>query len=258
MKSPKKKLSLTTGWLILILLILFLVSLGIAYYFVNRGPLPNDSEGKIRIEIIKSLLEFLVVIIIGGTVAALFKVHERNQEQAKIRIQMKLDFIKRIGELYRIVKSSRRLLRFKEIRISSVNDAPKELTQEQREFYVKQMLLLNDVQLEIEAYKIAWENSFLFEKRELIVKYLERMEKYLNKIISQFEEHGHFMVMGEQIDYKNFSYLWEFTAKSDNEFLKEDKKNDYILLESDNKQAVYYCFKKLFSKSYGNILTNLR
>lgn len=257
MKSIKKKLHLTTGWLILILLILFLVSLGTTYYFVNRSPLPNDPEGKIRIEIINSLLHFLVVIIIGGTIAAVFKEHERNQEQAKIRIQMKLDFINRFGELYRIVKKSRRLLRSQGIRMS-VTDAPKEFTKKQIEFYLEQMLLLNDVQLEIEGYKIAWENSFLFEKREQIAQYLERMEKYLNKIISQFEEHSQSIKKGEQVDYKKFSYLWEFTAESDNKFLKEDKQNSYTPLESDNKQDVYYCFKKLFSLSYGNVLLNLR
>ena len=197
-----KQLPLTTANLTIILLGLFSITLGTAFYFVNQVPSTNEFIENRRIEIIKSLLQVLVVTIIGGTVAALFSAHERNQEQTKIRIQMKLDFIKRIGELYRIVKRSRRLLRSRGILMNNVNET-KELDNDQIKFYHEQMLQLNDVQLEIEGYKIGLAGSLIFENCELIVTYLARMENYLNKIIGQFEDGYQSLEKNKKVDFLN-------------------------------------------------------
>lgn len=251
-----KQLPLTTANLTIILLGLFSITLGTAFYFVNQVPSTNEFIENRRIEIIKSLLQVLVVTIIGGTVAALFSAHERNQEQTKIRIRMKLDFIKRIGELYRIVKRSRRLLRSRGILMNNVNET-KELDNDQIKFYHEQMLQLNDVQLEIEGYKIGLAGSLIFENCEQIVTYLARMENYLNKIIGQFEDEYQSLEKNKKIHFKELNFLWEFTAKSDNQLLKNEPIK-YSAFESDKEKEVYYCFKKIFSLSYGAILSNTR
>lgn len=255
-----KKLHLTTTGLIGILVILFLVTLGILNYFVTKSLLPNDSDGKIRVEIIKSLLEILVVIIIGGTVAALFKAYERNIEQTKIHTQTKLDFIKRIGELYRLAKKTRRKLKEEGITISS-KDAKLELSEKQYKFYANQMDVLNDVQLEIEGFKIAAENSFLFPNSKPIIEHLERMEGYLNKIHGEFEKQNPGIKISEKIDLNNFNLLKEFTYHATNDLLTDKLISEYKLKKYEPKGPegeTHYCFKNIFSNSYGNLLKDLR
>jgi hypothetical protein len=216
-------------------------------------------------EVGKIFLQIISVSVIGTTAALLLelfktrlskiqKENEKVQEQAKIRNQMKLDFIKRIGELYRSAKKSRRLLRSRGIVCQKA--ASIELDQEQIKYYSKKMLKLNDVQLELEGFKIASENNLLFENDDAIFKHLERMENYLNNIIDQFEKGYRTLEPTKKINFKDYKFLWEFTADSKNEYLKDEviKKS----INSDGKNKVYYCFEKLFSVSYAEILGELR
>ena len=63
-------------------------------YFVYHNPIPDDKDRKIQVEIIKSLLQLLIVIGIGGIVGLLFKAVERNQEQSRIQAEQRIEFMK--------------------------------------------------------------------------------------------------------------------------------------------------------------------
>jgi len=257
-KKPSKKWRLTTLNLIGILTLLFLVVLVILLYFIDDNPLPNDSEQKIRVEIIKGLVSVLLATIIGGTVAALFKAHERNVEQSKIQTQVKLKFVDRIGELYRLIKKLRRKLREEGIKM---NEKLKlELTEKQYKFYANQMDVLNDVQLEIEGFKIAVENNYLFPDFKQITEHLERMEVYLNKIHEEFEKQNPKIELSEKIDMNPFDFLKEFTFSAKNEYLTREfiSKNGLNKYEPKGpKGETHYCFKYIFSNSYGKLLKEL-
>ncbi|MEP6796168.1 MAG: hypothetical protein ABJB16_17700 [Saprospiraceae bacterium] len=252
-----KLFSLTTLKLIGILFLLFLITLGILIHFIYKVPSPNDPDGKIQIEIIKGLLDVLVVIIIGSTIAALFKAYERNIEQTKIHSQMKLDFIKRIGKLYRKAKTIRRKLRTEGIKIEKDHI---ELTLKQYEFYSNQMNALNDVQLEIEGFKIASKNSFLFPGCKPITIHLLRMEVYLNKIHGEFEEQNANIKRSELFDMTNLYFLQEFTSSATNHLLT-DKLIYSKLIQYEPKSPegkTHYCFKNIFSNSYANLLKEMK
>jgi len=60
----------------------------------------------------------------------------------------------------------------------------------------------------------------------------------------------------KKANFQDFKFLWEFTAGSKNKYLENETITTAI--ESDKKQAVYYCFKKLFSVSYAAIVSKLK
>jgi hypothetical protein len=232
---------------------LSLVTLWLTFYFVSNAPGTIDSTEEIRIEIIKSLLEILAVTLTGAVVAALFKAYERNQEQLQVRTQIRLDFINKISRHYRTIKKIRRALRWHGIRMGR-DDTKLILNKEQIDFYAKQMGDLNDVQLEIEGFKIRAENSFLFENSEPFGEHLWRMENYLNQIVKEFESYHHKLQQNGEGDLANFPYLREFTSGASNNLIKESVEYN---LKTTNEDSLSYCFKKEFSLSYRKILEKI-
>ena len=248
---------LTLTGLIGILIILFIATYAILNYFIHGGALPNDPSGKIREEIVQSLLNILVATLIGGTVAALFKAYERNIERTKLHTQLKLDFIKRIGELYRLAKKIRRKLKEGGI---TINGGKLIVNEKQYQFYSSQMDILNDVQLEIEGFKIAADNSFLFPRSKLIVPHLDRMEVYLNKIHGEYEDLNPKINLSGSIDLNDFYLLKEFTDVAGNRLLTPTLKKKYKLTKYEpagQGEDTHYCFKNIFSRSYTNLLKTL-
>jgi hypothetical protein len=243
-----QNINLTLTRLILILLIIFSVSLAAIIYFIKNNPIPNDSQNKIQIEIIKSLLGILSITFVGGIVAAIFKAYERFQEQSKIRIQSKIEFMKRLGELYRIVKSTRRKLNAGGIQASE-NGLAIPLGKEQIQFYKAQMEIIDNVQLEIEGLKTSVENFALFNYNKHVSIYLGKMEKYLRKILKEFEDNIESLKTEDFVNLNSLRYLKEFT------FSHAD--NSVLYNESKKAEDREYCFKNAFSYSYYEVLSNL-
>lgn len=242
------KMNVTLAKLIFILLILFSATLFATIYFINKNPIPVDIENKVQMEIIKSLLGILSVTIVGGIVAALFKAHERSQEQSKIRIQSKIEFMKRLGELYRLVKSIRRKLNACGVKATE-NGLAIPLGKEQVQFYKIQMEILDSVQLEIEGLKTAIERLGAFNYNRNVGFYLGKMEKYLRRILKEFEDNIELLKKEDYANLNSLRFLKEFTFdKADNKVLYE---------ESKLKEEQEYCFKKEFSRSYNYVLSNL-
>jgi hypothetical protein len=236
----------TTAKLIVALTVLFLLSLLLTIYFI-KNPLTGDSEGKIQIELIKSLLTVLSVAIIGGVIAALFKSYERNQEQLKLRLQAKTSFMARLGALYRTVKRSRRKMNANGIEASD-SQLSMSLNKTQITLYKDEMTVINDVQLELEGFKTDVENGILFLYDENIIASLKRMESYLRKIVKEFERNFQNSANEEHVNLDNFPYLKEFTyAEADNKLLAGRLKME---TQPD------YCFKTNFSGGYYNVLSN--
>lgn len=107
-------------------------------------------------------MQVLVVAIIGGTVAAIFRAYEQNQEASRLRIQTKMDFTKQLYKLCRTVKSSRRKLKSKGIAVRNEEENIS-LNKEKREFYKTQLDILDEVQLELEGLTTEAENFKLFK-----------------------------------------------------------------------------------------------
>src|SRR5207248_3032449 len=95
------------------LFVIACVLLGVVFFTVQ------GSQTQFDLEIFKSLLQLVVVIIIGGTIAYLFKEAEQRrewflreaeerQEQSRVRAAVRVDYLNRLGIAYRGVKAARR------------------------------------------------------------------------------------------------------------------------------------------------------
>ena len=117
--------------------------------FIVDKPLPNT----IRIEVVKSLLHLLVVIIIGGIITALFKASEVNREQSRLKAETWKEYLKNIRKNYQDVKLARRSLTAGGLTNKNGN-ITSQLTPSQIELYINQMQIINKSQIELEPLKI--------------------------------------------------------------------------------------------------------
>jgi hypothetical protein len=242
------KINVTLAILLLILAAIFFVTFRATIYFINNNPFPNAIENKVQIEVIKSLLGIMSITVIGGVVTALIKGYERFQEQSKVRIQSKIEFMKRVGELYRLVKSIRRKLNAGGIKATE-NGSAIALGKEQIQFYKIQMEVLDGVQLEIEGLKTAVERFAAFNYNSHVSFYLGKMEKYLRKILNEFADNIELLKTQDYVNLNSLRFLKEFTFdKADNKVLYEEFKKE---------EEREYCFKREFSYSYNGVLSNL-
>ena len=223
-------------FIIFMLALIFAAAMYWANFFANRPDFSKVDE--VRVEIVKSLLQLSVVIIIGGIVAFLFKLAEQIREQARLRAEIRSDYLKRLGSQYRAVKAVRRKLRVEGL-TSKYRSEPIMITHSQFCVYKDQMEFLNKSQLELEALKIESEHLPVFASLGLYA-YIEKMEKYLGKLISEFEEKFPELKPDLAVSLREFTRLDEFTGETKAESDSEKK------CKPDGEP----CFKNNFSCPY--------
>ena len=206
------------------LLVGALILLIVVIFCVTPSSL-NEVEQKIVVEISKSLMQLIVVIIIGGAVAALFKTIEqskkeekeaeqRHEEENKLRTEIRVDYLSRVGIAYRNAKGTRRSLRAAGI-TTKFENPPTELNKEQLEIYKKEMQVLNSSQLELEALKIEAASLPALLGLQGLPNLLASMEKYLRKIVREFEKQNALLIQGDKtVDFVNLEKLSEFSGPS--------------------------------------------
>jgi len=241
----KNRFRITSTLLVIILAILFLITLRLTFFFVNKYHLDDDPSGNIRVEIIKSLLNVLVVVIIGTTVTALFEAHQRNLEESKIRVQTKIKSRNRISKLYNRIKSSRRELYAEGLRheegIVSGN-----FNMGQIELNKNEMKKINDIQLELEGMAEVREKD---DSDKQIVPYLRSMESYLNNILDEYKKSRQELKnKGETVSLEKFPSLIEFTSSPKVDDLHFKDSNEAVSIKSWKR------FKNDFSNSYHIIM----
>jgi uncharacterized membrane protein len=125
-----------TIWKLTIFLAIVIVAAVATIIIIAAG---HDSAflDDIRLGAVKHLLELVVVIVVGGVIAALFKAREFTREaaaktreesarKAQLRAQIHEDYLGRLGIQYRAVKSCRRALRA--VGLSSKYEPPTHLS----------------------------------------------------------------------------------------------------------------------------------
>ena len=187
-------------------------------------------NGEMRVEVLKYLLQFTVIIIVGGAVAALFRYAERRRDEKKIRSEIRTDYLQRLGALYRHVKASRRTLRAEGL-TTKYASAPKTISGKQAEIYKKQMIELNDAQLELEGLKIEANSVPAFVSLPELSGTLKQMEDYLRQILTEYENHRPLIDSNHTVHFADLERLDEFTGatKRSFQFSKYTKKTDYRL-----------------------------
>jgi hypothetical protein len=235
---------MTTNRLILALLVAIVIIIGLLIYFIPQDSLDSIAlKDTIRFEIIKSLLQLLVITIIGTIIAELFKAREFNRQQALILVDLRFKFIDRLGAIYREVKLVRR--DFRKAGLSTkFEEKPKFETEQMVQFYKEKMKRLDELQISLEELKKEAEISPAIRAYKVAYTELKRMEDYLRQVVKESEQFSVKLKPGTMLE--ELKRLDEFTRSSSGKTnVKEDTgKTDYR-------------FKTHLANSYDNILRTL-
>jgi len=219
--------------------IAFFISLIAMIYFLYYNPLPNDTEGKIKVEVIKYLMQLMVVVILGSIVAVLFKAEEISRKEKEFQeekqIEIRNDFMKRLSKFYYKIKFVRRTMRAGGL-TTKYGKMPDKLTRDQILLYKNQIEIINEVQLGIEEMKLEIENF-----NELIFQgvsgNMSKMERYLAKILDEFEITFPLFDINQSISFEQLKCLKEFTDST--------KDGDISLFKSNLSNPYYSAIKTL-------------
>jgi hypothetical protein len=133
-------------------------------------------EGKIY----EQTYQFLLVTVIGGSIAWLFKEIDRLRGHRVILRDMHAELL----QAYNRAKIVRRVLRAKLGSVITVDPDKKVAATD----YEEQMEELSDSQLTFEVYaKRAKEPGLWFKDANALARSLEKIEKYLNEIVKEYE-----------------------------------------------------------------------
>jgi len=152
-------------WLVLTLvaLVAAAVLLGAAYDFWSKDAVPP-----VRLEIVKSALQVLVVAVIGNLVTLLVQAVQKQRERQASERELRINVLRRAVKNYAAAKKIRRQLRAGgDIRL--LFDT------------------LNDVQLEFESMKREVKHAPIFAEARAVANALASMEKYLHGLIKECE-----------------------------------------------------------------------
>lgn len=199
-------------------------------------------RGNIRVEVVKALLQLSVVIIIGGGVAALYKLIEvsraiqqealeRTRQENRIRAEIRTEFLNRLGSLYRAVKGARRTLRAGGL-TTRFGNAPSTINDGHAKIYCEQMARINEAQLELEGLKIEAESFPAFVPLKNVDGNLRKMEDYLRQILGEYEKARPQLDSGHTVKFAELERLDEFTGSTGREFAfsRYKTKTDYRLI----------------------------
>jgi hypothetical protein len=185
----------------------------------------SENERKLLLEVFKSLTQFVVIILLGGVVASVFKAiesilneehksQELFREQNRLRSEIRVDYLSRVGSAYRNAKNTRRQLRSVGL-TTKFGEPPSTLNAEQLGAYKREMETLNSAQLELEALKIEAESLPALLGLQELPEYLRAMEGYLRKVVKEFERENARLTQGRKSsDFSDLKWLCRFTRSS--------------------------------------------
>ncbi len=166
----------------------FLIVLGcIIVLIITFHQVPSAKSGELWAELWKALLNFLLIVAIGGMVSYILKSLERSRDEQKALHDFRADFLRQFLSSYHDAKNSRRTLTRAGL---TTKRAPlaSSLDQEQIATYEEQMEIINSSQLEFERF-ISEVRSFprAFSRRPDLENHLRSMESYLRELIREYE-----------------------------------------------------------------------
>ena len=210
------------------LLIVFTTTVALLFLFF-RSPTPNTFS----FEIAKALLQLGVVAVVGAVVSLAMtnyqleqgqrdkdrerehqthvKEREVERQRREYREELLVATLSRTVAAYGQTKKARRLLR---ARCGPGQSGPCNV---QLDEYDKYMEAINDAQLELESLKgDVMTSKPAFTDASSIASLLEAMEKYLGKLIKEYEANRHALVASKgSIPIGNLKRLKDFLTPAD-------------------------------------------
>ncbi len=219
--GPTARLLLLVGFAIP-----FLVS-AVVFFAVFKSIPESETAQRwaFKLEIVKSLLQLVVVVIVGGVVTLSFRllearrqderrIEEERRERYQLSSETRMDYLKRVGGAYRTAKAVRRRLQSAQISVKFTDVGF--LSRGQIGIYKAEMRKLNDAQLQLEELKIEAEYHPVFQMAKDLPRMLRSMESYLRKVLSEFEANIFFLEKdNKHASFKNLKRLREFTDEVD-------------------------------------------
>lgn len=206
------------------LLIAAIFGLCVLVFSVSQTQL-SKVENEIAVEGAKAFMQLIVVVLIGGAVTALFQAiqdrrkkildaEQRLIEDNKLRSEIRVDYLARVGAAYRNAKGTRRALRAGGL-TTRFDKAPKILSEEQLKIYEQQMSILNTSQLELEALKIEAGSLPALLGLDQLPDLLSSMEKYLRKVVKEYEQASASLQTGnESVNFQLLEKLMQFSGEA--------------------------------------------
>ena len=205
-------------WVVWLGLFIFIISLYASVLICMAATLLDLPNQDLGIEIVKVLLQLIIVIIIGGILSYIVQEVRDEQQKREAIKELKKSLLNQLLDTYSEVKKVRRLLRargigqinlpyeqqfllqkiyddeLKEQLEVLTNTQIEQLQQAERnrevshEVYNQQLEILNNIQLNLEATGARVRSSqYLFIQGEQLVKDIRQMDKYLGKVVHEWQ-----------------------------------------------------------------------
>jgi hypothetical protein len=174
-------------------LTLLFLALGILSVFAIVAALagyPASKAENVRLEIVKSALQMLSVIVLGQVIASTVKEREYFRQRTEARDAILVDWLKRLIGIYTQVKKHRRLVRARGINPPYRGEAIDPLAEVAKRAYGRHMVALNDIEIELEGlwHEVSAVRHNVLGNDTELVSSLESMKDYLRGLLRQFEE----------------------------------------------------------------------
>ena len=132
-----------------------------------------NARSAISIELVKSLLQVVVIAILGGVVSLLTQEFNKDREKREMLNDFRMTLLSRLVQVFRETKRARRLLRAKKDSI---------------QFYDEQMAIINELQLDLETINEEIETVKHAFPGKSVGNQVDRMATYLNKLVEEYEK----------------------------------------------------------------------
>lgn len=178
------------GKLGLVLVAVVVVGGSIAAALVWKNPSPDVLAHRIGFEIIRLLIQLLVIAVAGGW---LLQEYNRRRDRNSAENEFRKSFLTRLVQPYANVKRSRLQLRAK-----ARGEPPTQSTQDERSIafdaYEKEMTVIGDAQLELEMLirdADLFPTAFSDDRGTHIRAAIQGMENYLKGLLAEYRDSAH-------------------------------------------------------------------
>lgn len=221
-------------YILLVLDMLFVISLYLLHEVHNEYIASTSSEEVKALLLVysKGLVQFIIVVVIGGGLSLFFKLAEERRLAAREKQAVRSEYLEKVGEAYRKAKLVRRNLRASGL-TNKNTPYPAALNNGQIQCYKEEMLSLQEAQLQLEALKIQAKSHAALKNATNLSNNLKVMEKYLRSITKEYEKNILiFTQQGSSLHFYNLKNLEEFTGPS-NKSSKKNRKAIFVTKFSD-------------------------
>jgi len=199
--------------IIVFLTLVFVLSVAGLIILVRSSNVEDKSFGR---TISDTLLKIISGTVIGTTAAVLLSDYSRKQSERRNQNEYKKDVLQRLQNLYAKTKNARRMLRAKGFTTQWYGKENNDSCLVKQSVYDLYMNDINQCQLELEAIrKEIFTGRSIFSGPVMITTNLKDMDKYLGKLISEYEKNlPNFKGEPVVLEIKALSDLKQFLSKA--------------------------------------------